>query len=477
MKKILSILLVGVLLMTGCTPDSGGLTTPETTGVTETTVNPTEPPETTLPTVAQPKPEDYVTTGRREEITFMDGSKTYSYTLPKVLLNSQAAKDWNTALSQELSPVFDSAVAYAQVSRTGKYATIDYRAWIWEDVLTVLVTMPLSGTAQTEYRLGVFDYTTGEALNNGHIFTRITGEKTPASMGEVVHMALESGFDRLCDHIPEEERDKTYTDLREQTTAPENIAATLLYPEEDGTLVAVAKIYTPEAEAGERRLLPVTDFSAVAVSILPEAEATLEDLVTDYRDEELRYRDSLGNRKTVTLRIPQVNLNTPDGRDCNWLLADSLEPVLDKKIAAVEDDGDTKLQEINYEAWLWSGTLTVLVWMETNIDPTTYYIYTFDLKTGSLLDNGSIAALAGLDGQAYPEQMRKTLLNQYDTLYAEQKQVSGYNLKRELTGAGENVEKALLYLDAEGKLMVCGTVYGLADGEYTVCLLPVTGEA
>ncbi len=476
MKKILSILLVSILLLTGCTPDSGGLTTPETAESTETTAEPTLPPETTPPTVAQPKPEDYVTTGRREEITFMDGSKTYSYTLPKVLLNSQAAKDWNTALSQELSPVFDSAVAYAQVSRTGKYATIDYRAWIWEDVLTVLVTMPLAGSEQTEYRLGVFDYTTGEALNSGQIFTRITGEKTPASMDDVVQTALESGFDRLCDHIPQEERDKTYTDLREKTTAPENVAATLLYPEEDGTLVAVAKVCTPEAEAGELRLLPVTDFSATEVSILPETEATLEDLVTDYRDEELRYRDSLGNRKTVTLRIPQVNINTPDGRDCNWLLADSLEPAMDKKIAAVEDDGDTKLQEINYDAWRWSDTLTVLVWMETNIDPITYYIYTFDLKTGSLLDNGEIAALVGLDGQAYPEQIRKTLLNQYDTLYAGQNQESDYDLKRELTGAGENVEKALLYLDAEGNLMVCGTVYGLADGEYTVCLLPVTGE-
>ena len=123
MKKILSILLVSILLITGCTPDSGGLTTPETTETTETTAEPTLPPETTPPTVAQPKPEDYVTTGRREEITFMDGSKTYSYTLPKVLLDSQAAKDWNTALSQALSPVFDSAVAYAQVSRTARTET------------------------------------------------------------------------------------------------------------------------------------------------------------------------------------------------------------------------------------------------------------------------------------------------------------------------------------------------------------------
>lgn len=484
MKKLMALLLAALLLLTACTADPRGQTpttapetsgsAPETNGDTAPTTQTTEPPEL-LPT-DPPDPGDYVTTGRQEKITFMDGSKTYSYTLPKLLLGSDDAKAWNSALSQEMGPIFDSAIAYARVSRVGKYATIDYRAWIWADVLTVLVTMPVAGTEQTEYRLGVFDLVTGEALNSGDVFARVTGARTPAAAGEVIRTALETGFDRLHEHIPEEERDKTFTKLQEAITSPENVKATLLFPEEDGSLVAIARIYTPETEEGELRLLPVTDFSATTVSVPPEGEAKLEELVTDYREEELRYRDSLGNRQTVTLRIPQVNINTPDGRDCNWLLMDSLEPPMDKKIAAVEDDEDTKLQEIDYSAWLWSGTLTVLVWMETNVDPVEYQIYVFDLKTGKLLDNAQVAALVGLGAEEYQDVVCQTMLDQYDTLYAGQKQTENYAQRRELTGAGENVAQARLYLDEEGKLMVCGTIYGLAGAGYTNCLMAVSTD-
>lgn len=446
-------------------------------GVTEEPTGPPTDASTTPPTISTEPPTEphpmaaYVETARLEviKVTNADGSTTeLTYRYPRVRLNGDDAKFWNSRIVHAMDEIVVQARTDAK-NGSVRYETMDYSAWLSGDILVVLMWMQQWGVEYTEYQVGLFDLTTSEELDSGELFCRLTGQRTPASMLDVLSLHLGNWFDMEHQTL---EQNEDLMQQREKTLAVENLEKAWLYLDEAGALMAVVPAYTVAGTEMTTAFLELTDFSPVEVSVAPNSGATLEELVTVYRSEHLVYTDSLGNEYDITVALPWVNLNTPDGRDCNWELQHELEEYLDEAISYLEDGLSTHIKEIGYDAWLWNNTLTVLVWQYTTYEDDTYFVYTFDLETGKQMTNDEIAALWGAD-QTWQQTLADTMGETYREKYKSMTEDEFYREQLEMTTSQENILASKLYPNADGEAMVSCLIYSLAGAYAYMHLLSV----
>lgn len=468
MKRLLALLLALCLCLTlfACAEhkventlptDPPGLTEEPTAAQTAPTTMPTEPP-------TEPDPmAEYVETARVEIITLSHGDGTnaeLTYRYPEVLLAGDDAEFWNRQIAQKMDEIIVQAQTDAK-NGSAPYETMDYSAWISGDILVVFMWMQHFGVEYTAYQVGLFDLGTTEALSSGDLFCRITGQRTPASMTDVLSLHLASWYDKEFMSLGVE------GDLaqREKTLAPENLEKAWLYLDEAGALMAVVPAYTVAGTEMTTAFLELTDFSPTQVSIAPDEDATLEELVTVYRSDELPFSDTDGDH-VVTLALPQVNLDTPGGRDCNWELRNELERFYDDALDAYNEGWDSSTREIGYDAWIWENTLTVLIWEYTIYEFDRYFAYVFDLETGERMTNDQVAALWNVASEDWRRillgEARRTFMEKYENA----PQDEFYFEQMERCMDEENVNTAMLYPTAEGVPMALCRIHAIAGASY-----------
>ncbi len=470
MKRLIAmIMILGMLLgLCACAEyqneetlptDPPGVTEAPTEAPTIPPADPTEPPTEPDPMAA------YVDTARVEILKVADPDGTTSeltYRYPKVLLGSDDAKFWNGRLANTMDEIIIQA---RQDAKNGSvpYRSMDYSAWLSGDVLVVMLSMQLWGVDYTEYQVGLFDLNTEEELDSGELFSRYTGQRTPASMMDVLALNLGNWFDQEYQTL---EPSEDLTLQREKTLAPENLEKAWLYLNPEGTLMAVVPAYTLAGTEMTEAFVELTDFSPVEVSVAPDADATLEELVTVYRSEHLVYTDSVGNDYDITATLPQVNIQTPNGRDCNWEIRHNLEEYLNMTMGYMEEGVSTSISEIGYDAWIWENTLTLIVWQYFMYEYEEYYAYVFDLETGELMTDNEVALLWNAEEDTWKAAMLTAARQTFREKYAMAPEDEFYNQQMELTMSEESVEAATLYPTADGAPMVLYRIYALAGAEY-----------
>lgn len=216
----------------------------------EPTEPPTEEPTEEPSTEPGEDPADeYVDDARREEVpdTVSDGGEMTLYCYPRVLLDSADAESWNKAIADELEPVVNGAVA--GLGRA--YGRVDYDAWLWENTLTVVIQLNVFDMALSEYRVAVFDLTTGELLDNDQV-AALAG--IDGGHQEIVQATMLTAFEEMNSGVTQTD---FYEEQRENTISQENLDAARLFLAEDGGLMVQCKIHTIAGAGYDWYLLPV----------------------------------------------------------------------------------------------------------------------------------------------------------------------------------------------------------------------------
>lgn len=414
--------------------------------------------------------DQYVTLGYQEEKTYTtkDGKAIYcSYRLPKLLLRGTDA----AAYTEELERCFTGnwlGGVYAARFYEGTCCSVksaDYRSWVWEDTLTVMVTMEVYDMPYVWCSVATFDLDSGKRLDNSAVYMRCTGQDTAASMEEIMAENLGRYFDQV--HAQGEDA-QTIARRRERTVTWDGMGMTepVLYPDPDGALMALATIDSPMAHRSFLALVPMEEQSLLTISEPPGTDTPLEELVTVFDHKVATLSNSEGKLLySATMTIPQVNINTPDGRACNWRLQSILVPSMEMRSEGFGEGIIERSGDISYDAWIWSGTLTLVVWDRASEEWCDYYIYVFDLETGELLDNTQVAALLGLTPEQASEKVQSSLEETFRQEYTGP-QDGTYQSRLTATLEEGNLERVTLYPSATGELMALCRLLVRPAGEW-----------
>lgn len=412
----------------------------------------------------------HVALGYEEEKTYTnpDGEEILcTYRLPKVLLESGDAEAYNKEIVDCLTDYWKGGV-YAGRFYAGTHCSVrtaDYRSWVWEDCLTVMVTMEIYNMPYVWCHVATFDRNTGERLDNKAVFMRCTGQDTAASMEEIIAENLGLYFDQV--HAQGEDQE-SIARRRENTITRDSMGMTepVLYPNPEGELMALVSIDSPMAHRSFLALVPMEEQSLLAISQPPGADATLDELVTVFLDTGATLSDSEGKLLYApTMTIPQVNIDTPDGRACNWRLQSILVPSMEMRSEGFGSGIIERSGDIGYEAWIWNGTLTLVVWDTYNENWSDYYIYVFDLATGEELDNNQVLSLLGLTQEQAEEKIGTALETTFRAEYTGA-QDETYQSRLSATLTEGALARAKIYPSVEGKLMVLCRVMVTQEGQW-----------
>ena len=200
----------------------------------------------------------------------------------------------------------------------------------------------------------------------------------------------------------------------------------------------------------------------------------LLDLMTGtQRKEHLTGSDGY-NSYDLTYEVPFIRMDSYAARSYNAMLRREIYPYIDDAKAALDQGYSPWLYGVDYKAYVWKNTLTVLTWFRGDWGINIYYPITLDLDTGEKLGNEEIAALYGMDPQEMKTAVRESMRAYYENAYAGAKENAGsfYISQLEKTIDSSNTDKAVLYPTADGTPYLACTIYSLAGADsYDYCIL------
>lgn len=200
---------------------------------------------------------------------------------------------------------------------------------------------------------------------------------------------------------------------------------------------------------------------------------TVEDVIGVYARKRFQYQDSVGNDYDISCTVPMFILNTPDARACNDAFLGDCASVLDELERSQEEETSPWTAGIHYEAWIYDGTVTLLVSVESMVDVDSYYVYTLDVDTGELVDGEDMALLCGMTFDQLKKTAQDALQAYFESLYKSAEQDDFYETQLERTLSPENLETVTFYRTETGALMMQATVYSLAGAQSYERMIPI----
>ena len=179
------------------------------------------------------------------------------------------------------------------------------------------------------------------------------------------------------------------------------------------------------------------------------------------------------NSYDLTYEVPFIRMDSCAARSYNAMLRREIYPYIDDAKAALDQGYSPWLYGVDYKAYVWKNTLSVLTWFRGDWGINIYYPITLDLDTGEKLGNEEIAALYGMDPQEMKTAVRESMRAYYENAYAGAKENAGsfYMSQLEKTIDSSNTDKAVLYPTADGTPYLACTIYSLAGADsYDYCI-------
>lgn len=462
MKKIFAVTLVLTLLLAGCGEETATEsqlpteTIPQPTETTEALTQPTtiatEPPVETISL-----PDVLVSDARRE--TLNSNSAEIVCAVPKVNLSSKDAEAWNQAIYQEFEPAF----AETSLPLTGGF---DYTFWTSEDYLTIELMVKAQVSKFPSLRFAVFRLSDGSLVGNEELIADFAGPEAVPHLTEIIEKNWATYYDVSNAAVPEE---SSHCPQRANTLLWDNLRHVVLYPDMDGKLVSSGTMYHADNKIGSSAVVPILDYSWTEQPWKAPENATAESLVTVFREEHVSYTDTPGNQYDITMRIPQLQIPGVMAENCNTFFQTVLNSSVEEVLDASKEGFSSTLTKMDFKAWTWGRNLTLFVWSESSFGSTSYHVYTFDLDTGNILDNRSVAEELGLEN--WQEQMARTAGDYFDDNCGAGPDESLQKYQRSRTLSSQNLASASIFPDDTGAIKMLCNVYSVAGADsYWHCL-------
>lgn len=212
---------------------------------------------------------------------------------------------------------------------------------------------------------------------------------------------------------------------------------------------------------------------ADGAALREEQREDLLDLMTGtQRKERLTGSDGY-NDYDLTYEVPFIRMDSYDARAYNAMLRREIYSYIDDAKAALDQGYSPWLYGVDYKAYVWKNTLTVLTWFRGDWGINIYYPITLDLDTGKKLSNEETGALYGMDPQEMKTAVREAMRAYYENAFsgARENAESFYRSQLEKTVASSNTDKAILYPTADGTPYLVCTIYSLAGADsYDYCI-------
>lgn len=204
------------------------------------------------------------------------------------------------------------------------------------------------------------------------------------------------------------------------------------------------------------------------VAPLPES-VTVDDLVSPYWEETLRWDDTDGEHCVFPVAVPQIYPFSEDAIRCEKEIFDHLFPILDDALNKMGIGISQSLNQVGYEAHLNGQILSLIVFQETPTDLHLYQVYNFDIASGKKLSEGDLLAHLGISRDDFHDRADTAVRNHFVSLYGEKetsKDPTFYQSQLNMSTNEGHLDKAELYLDATGRLMMVADIYPLAGASH-----------
>lgn len=239
-----ALLLALLLSLSACAPRSPQETVPviasQSPGAPAQTLGETDPaPQTTAPR----RVEDLVEVRQQVHLLGADGvgnTYDYTYTVPGLTLDSPDAAACSQAILEACTPYIEQSQEADREGYSVLCMGIGYDAWLWEEVLTLLVTID-SDWGNTEYLLYQLNVDTGKSLDNQAVCDRLN--LSQSDFAHAARSAMDAAFRTMYKGAEQAAGDFYQTQL-ERTVAQENVDKARLYLGEGGAPFLLCTIYS-----------------------------------------------------------------------------------------------------------------------------------------------------------------------------------------------------------------------------------------
>lgn len=193
--------------------------------------------------------DDYISIRRDEHIQFATSgdyfSNTYNFhcTIPEILINSNDADLCNQAIIDFYDRLLDEALE-AQKSYNDIYYLngISYNAWLYDRMAVLIISLKSQVASDATHTVYVFDIDTGMLLNSAEVAERLgIADQYEAQIKSTLEARFVSAWDQsyrgtICSN-------EFYDQQLQLTMSKDNIERTVLYPDEQGNIMAHCRIY------------------------------------------------------------------------------------------------------------------------------------------------------------------------------------------------------------------------------------------
>ena len=208
----------------------------------------------------------YVRTAREEHINY-DTSSTFQgisfgnaydlwMRLPEITIDSEDARAINQEITDEFEFIIESTLEAQSGNYDCTYNLLDYDAWIYDEMLTVIVS---AGTEYGDawYGIYVLDVTTGSRLTNAEVAAHLgMGNGYESGLKSAIQAKFEEVYGTFEQYQGKPLADFYMTQL-DQTLSAENLEKVTLYPAENGTPMASCSLYALAGAESYDYLIPV----------------------------------------------------------------------------------------------------------------------------------------------------------------------------------------------------------------------------
>ena len=170
--KLLLIILPLCFIFAACSGNASSSSAPQPV----TTV-----PATTVPSKAS-KITDCVTAGREETFTCTDKNKNTgetTYRIPALKFDTPDALEINSDIQKQFSEAFSEAKEAESKNKTPAYGSIDYEAYVNDDIVSIKITAEDSGHSLS-YSVFNYNKTKGERLDNEKLLSYLQRDSESA---------------------------------------------------------------------------------------------------------------------------------------------------------------------------------------------------------------------------------------------------------------------------------------------------------
>ncbi|MCQ2514620.1 MAG: hypothetical protein MJ089_05995 [Ruminococcus sp.] len=159
-------------------------------------------------------------------------------------------------------------------------------------------------------------------------------------------------------------------------------------------------------------------------------------------------------------RIPSIMLGSEDAEKVNREILDNYDNFFNNPEYIEE-----VCYGIDYEYFVNSNILSLVVWGDYMNDYRTYKVYNFDITTGEQIGNEKIAKAVSKDYSQLKEKIKNIIINDFTERYSSLSNYNDYQVQYQRNIDNSNVENAELYLAENNKLMVRYKEFAMVGSE------------